>query len=94
MGIEKELLEAKRESIKRLESMSAFEFMEDASLFMKDLEKLVGKQHLPTVVLVGCLMSEIYILNARPDDMLLNAKLEKVFVAFKRYVDEKFMEKE
>ena len=94
MDMEKEMLKMYTESKERLESISAFELMEDAKLFMKDLDKLTARQSLPVTVLIGCLMSEISMLNIEADDMLRNARLEKIFMAFKRYADEKFIRKE
>lgn len=94
MVIEKELREAYRKSKAQLDSMSAFELMEDAGLFIKDLRKLVNSQRLPYAIIVGCLMQEVHSLNAEPSDMLLDNKLMESFKLFQKYVDREFMEKE
>lgn len=94
MGVEEKLLKAYKESVEQLESTSALELAQRTGLFLDDLQKLVNRQHLLPTVIIGCLMNEIYRLNAEPTDMLLDIKLTDSFKLFKKYVDNKFMKKE
>ena len=94
MGIEDELLKICRESKEYLESISALELIENTDLFGRDLRKLVNNQHLPSTILVGCLMGEIHDLLAEPSNMLFDNKLMESFGLFKKHVDKEFMKKE
>jgi len=94
MDMEKKLQKAYKESKEQMASMSALDLMENAGLFLRDLKKLVNSQHLPAVIIIGCLMDEVNRLITEPENVLLDDKLEKMFMSFKRYLDENFMKKE
>lgn len=94
MDIQEGLNVISEQSKKYLESITAFKLMQDADLFMKDLNNLVIKYHLPASIIAGCLMSEIERLNRECTDLLLDDALGKAFISMRKYMDENFMKKE
>lgn len=94
MDIEQKLNDMGIKSVKYLESITALELLEQAILFMDELQKLTGRQNLPAVIMVGCLISEAERLNTKYDDMLLADKLVKSFKAMQEYMDKNFIKKE
>lgn len=83
-----------KESKEYLESISAFELMQNANLFMNDLNRLIEKHKLPASLLIGCLIAEVDMVNRELNNILLDDDLTNALRSMKRYVDRSFMKKE
>ena len=94
MDTEEKMLRMFKESTEYLKSVSAFELMNNASLFVRDLQKLIDSQHLPASVLIGCLMTEVHVISMEADRLLLDTKMTKAFTLFKEHTDKTFIKKE
>lgn len=92
--VEQQLNDIKIQSEKYLESISGLELMKQVGLFMNELEKLTSRQHLPAIVMIGCLMDKIQKLSTKYDDILLGSNITKSFSIMQGYVDKNFMKKE
>lgn len=84
------LHQATIESIKELKSMSGFDLLDETLKFRNKIHDLIESQKLPSVLIVGCLMDEIYELEFRGSKVAIDANFRRVI----NYIDKNFMKKE